>query len=240
MNTAPKNEKETCGAGRLPRRGEFVIFRSGVNWSPPVPSYRQLRRPRLRWPSAKSARPARLSTDACTKISLPPRSDPMKPNPFTALYHLTVPDSLDGGLIGRRIHPSLRSSASGRLLRRGAGVDTQNFGYLRPFGAGPGADLQCRARRHAAVAATLDHTCMQEGIAGSIGKLHEAETLVGVVPFDNSLGRGAGRCFKPLRAEFRRRSEIAPGRFVVVVGEGASPRRAKISVFVAHVSAWAG
>jgi len=44
-----------------------------------------------RWPSARSVMPARLSTVACTKISLPPRSDPMKPNPFSALYHLTVP-----------------------------------------------------------------------------------------------------------------------------------------------------
>jgi hypothetical protein len=34
-----------------------------------------------------------LSTVACTKISLPPRSDPMKPNPFAVLYHLTVPIS---------------------------------------------------------------------------------------------------------------------------------------------------
>src|ERR1700730_15938049 len=37
--------------------------------------------------------PARLSAAACTKISLPPRSDAIKPNPFIALYHLTVPDS---------------------------------------------------------------------------------------------------------------------------------------------------
>ena len=79
---------------------------------------------------------------------------------------------------------------------------------------------------------------MEEGIAGSVGKLHEAEALIGVVPFDDGLDRGAGRRFKPLRAEFRCRSEIAPGRFVVVVCEGAPPRRAKISVFVAHMSAW--
>src|SRR4029077_10018763 len=37
--------------------------------------------------------PARSSAEACTKISLPPRSEAMKPNPFTALYHLTVPGS---------------------------------------------------------------------------------------------------------------------------------------------------
>ena len=45
-----------------------------------------------RWPSARSVMPARLSTVVCTKISLPPRSDPMKPNPL-ALYHLIVPIS---------------------------------------------------------------------------------------------------------------------------------------------------
>jgi hypothetical protein len=44
--------------------------------------------------------------EACTKISLPPRSEAMKPNPFMALYHLTVPDSSTAarsacGYIGR-------------------------------------------------------------------------------------------------------------------------------------------
>jgi hypothetical protein len=34
--------------------------------------------------------PARLSAEACTKISLPPRSDAIKPNPFIPLHHLTV------------------------------------------------------------------------------------------------------------------------------------------------------
>jgi hypothetical protein len=37
------------------------------------------------------------------------------------------------------------------------------------------------------VAAALDHTHMQEGIARPIGKLYEAESLVGVVPFDYGL-----------------------------------------------------
>ena len=121
---------------------------------------------------------------------------------------------------------------------RGAGVDAQNFGYLRPFGAGTGANFERRARRHAAVAAALDDAHMQEGIAGSVGKLNKAETLVGVVPFDDGLDRGAGGRVKPLGAELRRRSEIAPGRFVVIVVETTATGRTKISVSAAHVSAW--
>lgn len=35
-----------------------------------------------RWPSATSLRPPRFSADACKKMSLPPRSRTMKPNPF--------------------------------------------------------------------------------------------------------------------------------------------------------------
>jgi hypothetical protein len=52
------------------------------------------------------------------------------------------------------------------------------------------ADLDRRARRYANVAAALDHTHMQEGIARPIGKLYEAESLVRVVPFDYGLDRG--------------------------------------------------
>src|SRR5262249_46464371 len=37
--------------------------------------------------------PERSNTEACTKISLPPRSGAMKPKPLLALYHFTVPIS---------------------------------------------------------------------------------------------------------------------------------------------------
>jgi hypothetical protein len=43
---------------------------------------------------------------------------------------------------------------------------------------------------YANVAAALDHTHMQGGIARPIGKLYEAESLVRVVPFDYGLDRG--------------------------------------------------
>jgi hypothetical protein len=58
---------------------------------------------------------------------------------------------------------------------------------------------------------------MQEGIARPIGKLYEAEALVGIVPFDDGLDRRAGGRFKPLGAKFRCRSKTAPGCFEVVV-----------------------
>ena len=43
--------------------------------------------------TVKPAIPARSSTEACTKASLPPPSRTMKPKPFCALNHLTVPTS---------------------------------------------------------------------------------------------------------------------------------------------------
>ena len=113
------------------------------------------------------------------------------------------------GSVGRRIHRPLRSCASGRLLLRGAAVDAQDFGYLWPLGAGTGADLERRARRHAIVAAAFDHTHMQEGIAGPIGKLYESESFVGIVPFDYGLDRETGGRFKPLGARWR--SETVSG-----------------------------
>jgi hypothetical protein len=73
---------------------------------------------------------------------------------------------LDGGAVGRRIHWSLRSYASGRLLLHGAAVDTQDFACLWPLGPGTGADLERRAGRYAIVAAALDHTDMQGTCSG--------------------------------------------------------------------------
>src|ERR1700751_1082376 len=139
--------------------------------------------------------------------------------PFHRVVPLDRAGFLDGSLIRRRIHWSLRSCAFGRLLLRGAAVDTQDFAYLWPLGPGTGADLERRAGRYAIVAAALDHTDMQEGIAGPIGKLYEAKSLVGVVPFDYGLDRGTGRRVKPLGTRSRCRSETAPGCLEVVVVE---------------------
>jgi hypothetical protein len=75
------------------------------------------------------------------KDILAARSEAIKPNPFIALYPLDCAGLLDGGLVGGRIRSSLRPGASGRLLLRGAAVDAEDFGYLRPFGTGTGADI---------------------------------------------------------------------------------------------------
>jgi hypothetical protein len=42
------------------------------------------------------------------------------------------------------------------------------------------------------VTVALDHTHMEEGIAGPIGKLYEAESLVGIIPFDDGPDRRSG------------------------------------------------
>jgi hypothetical protein len=77
---------------------------------------------------------------------------------------------------------------------------------------------------------------MQEGISGPIGKFYEAESLVGVVPFNDGLDRGTGGCFEPGGAKPRCKSETAPEWFEVVVVEATLTGRAKISVSATHLS----
>src|ERR1700761_9636908 len=60
-----------------------------------------------------------------------------KAKPLHRVVPLDRAGLLDGGLVGRRIHRSLRSCTSERLLLCGAAVDAQDFGYLWPFGTGP-------------------------------------------------------------------------------------------------------
>ena len=88
------------------------------------------------------------------------------------------------------------------------------------------------------MAATLDHTHVQEDIDRPIGKLYETEPLVGVVPFDNGLDRRTGGRFKPLGVRSRCSSETAPRCFEVVVVEGTTTAGAKVSVSAAHVILW--
>jgi hypothetical protein len=106
-------------------------------------------------------------------------------------------------------------------LLRGAAVDAQDFGYLWPLGPGASADLERRARRHATVTAALDHTHVQEGVAGPIGKFYEAEPLVGVVPFDDGLDRGTGRRVKPLGAKSRDCRKIGGQAAIAIGGDGS-------------------
>src|SRR5215212_9834184 len=58
-----------------------------------------------RWPSLSPVSPARCSAEACTNTSLPPPSRTIKPNPFIALYHLTVPLSCEVTSSGGRSPP---------------------------------------------------------------------------------------------------------------------------------------
>jgi hypothetical protein len=99
---------------------------------------------------------------------------------------------------GYRIDRPLRPLASGHLLLRGAAVDAQ--GFRLPAAPWRRDRSELRASRPAV---RYRGRCARR-LAGSIGKLYEAETLVGVVPFDDGLNRGAGGRVKPLGAEFRR------------------------------------
>jgi hypothetical protein len=75
---------------------------------------------------------------------------------------------------------------------------------------------------------------MQEGIARPIGKLFEAESLVGAVPFDYGLDRRTAGRFKLLGVT-RSSSETAPRCVEVVVVEATATAGAKVSVSAAHV-----
>src|SRR6202011_5282032 len=138
----------------------------------------------------------------------------------------------DGAAVARRICRSLRPRTSRRLLRRGAGIHADDLGHLRPLRSWAGAHLKRRARRYAAVAASLSHGYMQEGIAGAIRELHEAEPLLGIVPLDGGADGWTGRCFE-LRPARWSKSEISSRRFVVVVVETTAAVRA-IPVSVVH------
>src|SRR4249920_3243436 len=93
----------------------------------------------------------------------------------------------------------------------------------------PRPHLKRRARWHAAVAAALHHADMQEGIAGAIGELHEAEPVLRVVLLDGGADGWTERCFE-LGTARRGKSEITPRRFVVVFIATAAAVRTKISI----------
>src|SRR5580704_18871533 len=88
----------------------------------------------------------------------------------------------------------------------------------------------------AGAAPGVPSTRIGDTLRGEIGKLYEAESLVGIVPFDDGLDRGTGGCFEPLGAKPRCRSETAPGWFGVVVVESTATGRTKIPRSAAHVS----
>src|ERR1700726_1739525 len=107
-----------------------------------------------------------------------------KAKPLIGIVPFHRAQLFDGRAVARRICRSLRPRTPRRLLRRGAGIHADDLGHLRPLRSRADAHLKRRARRYAAVATTLRHAYMQEGIAGAICELHEAESLLGIVPFD--------------------------------------------------------
>src|SRR5580693_10201121 len=107
-----------------------------------------------------------------------------KAKPLIGIVPFHRAQLFDGRAVARRICRSLRPRTPRRLLRRGAGIHADDLGHLRPLRSRADAHLKRRARRYAAVATTLRHAYMQEGIAGAIRELHEAESLLGIVPFD--------------------------------------------------------
>jgi hypothetical protein len=98
----------------------------------------------------------RSSAVACTKISLPPRSGPTKPNPFMALYHFTLPSS---STVARsvRCNQGVPAESYGAVPVRPYWRPAQNLRHLWPFCRGLGAHLKYRARRYATLSAALDH-----------------------------------------------------------------------------------
>src|ERR1700730_708011 len=109
--------KEQCRAKirrPLPARGGVAVLRYAMRTltasGPLRPSAMSIS---TRWPSVSVPMPERSSTEACTKASLPPPSRTMKPKPFCALNHLTVPTSSTAVSSDGRL-------AVGKAERRGA------------------------------------------------------------------------------------------------------------------------
>src|SRR4051794_11207194 len=83
--------------------------------------------------------------------------------PLIWIIPLHRADLLDSGLIGG-LTRSLRPCSPRLVLQRGSRIDTQDFGDLQALLAGCRSDFQAGARRHGAVAATLNDAHMEKGI----------------------------------------------------------------------------
>src|ERR1700680_768745 len=156
---------------------------------------------------------------------------------FVGVEPLDRPDLLRCGLTRRRVCGPLWLGAPGWFLRCGAGIDADDLGYLWSLWSRPDADLQRRTWRYIAEATALEHTDMQEGVAGAIGKLHEPEPLVGIVPLDGRPGwRGGGHSKWRGAGSSWRRCKIARRQVEIVVVETTATGRTKIPRSAAHVS----
>jgi hypothetical protein len=161
----------------------------------------------------------------------------MKPNPFMALYHSTVPDSSTearsaGGYIGRSGRARLGGSCCAVLLSTlRISLTCGPFGprLARTSSVAPGATLPRPLR-----STTL--TC-RKASPDSLASCTKPNPLSGLYHLTTAWTGGSG-CLKPLGARSRYRSETAPGCFEVVVVEATATGRTKISVSAAHVILW--
>src|SRR4051812_20792108 len=130
------------------------------------------------------------------------------------------------------------AEARPRRLRR-RGVDLEDLGHLRALLALRGADDELGAGLHLGLPGGLDDAHVQEGVAGAVGHLDEAEALLGVEPFDRRVLRRPGGD----RRARRHRRGFAPtglrliaegGAAVVaeVVAAAAATRSTKVSIAV--------
>jgi hypothetical protein len=152
-----------------------------------------------------------------------------EPEPFIRVVPLYRTDLLDGDLIRALVRP-FGSWAARLFLQRGAGVDSQDLGYLHALLTRRRPDFKGCAGWHRAVAAALDHAHVKKGIAAA-WQLDEAKALFGVVPLHCGRNRRAGRSrFEAGAALTRRIPEIRRRRVVIIIE--ASPLRSPgISIF---------
>ena len=133
----------------------------------------------------------------------------MKPKPFWALNHFTVPASstvASRKAAAGRLPPD-RPSAAARPGRRAA-VDAEHFGDLRPLLPRRDPDLQGFARLHRGDAVAFEHAGMEEGVPRAVGQLDKPEPSFGLEPFDDGAHRRAGGRVEAGWGEARRAAEI--------------------------------
>ena len=127
----------------------------------------------------------------------------MKPNPLSALYHLTEPThSSVGPTPGCRCEDGTRGRAPLRRARHLSCtcVHLDHFGDLWALLPLADSDLDASALRHAAVSCCLQQTDVHECL-GSTDHGDKPKALLGIEPFDD--------CFDRLRCLRRARPWIA-------------------------------
>src|SRR6266478_500066 len=150
-------------------------------------------------PSARFVSPDRSRAEMWTNTSFPPPSRAMKPKPFSALNHFTVPVSStampeDDPFECRR--PEIRSPWCRRLS--GAAVDADDLGDVWSLVSWTDADFEGFTRLYEGDAALRQHAPMEEGVAGPIREFDKSKPLFGIEPFDHAVDWRTGGCLERL------------------------------------------